>query len=364
MFPSSPVDPIAAIHISLMEQMSVLRIDIQVSISKIVEYVEKIHRNSEDPLPRSIANILGSILPAYQKLMLMVGADVDCLCKVHLTEAQKKVVPCPACGPKAADPNGDRLIVNVDGNSSLRQFDRVAGHRVDNDPNNDHVEGPYWQADKERIARQQQATVGCPCYRALRAKSGSNKAKDLRIKGVVGAMCHREVPLQMTNIFTPGESFNDVTSILNQIVKKHGSHIAIMYNVACRLRPALSDTVELSGIADAPLAVGIFHIFDHEPSCQADHHPYACNGFGLSCGECLERLWSFLGGYASSTRYMSPENRLLVLTVGLNYYASRKIKKIGASLVKRWQSAAAVYQHACKQLQALSLNRQRNLLAE
>ena len=85
----------------------------------------------------------------------------------------------------------------------------------------------------------------------------------------------------------------------------------------------------MSSIKDAPLAVGVFHIFGHQASCQAEHHPYAHPGFGISDGECLERLWSFLNGYAASTMYMSPENRLLVLTLGLDYYSNKKIDRIG-----------------------------------
>ncbi|KAI7846788.1 hypothetical protein BDC45DRAFT_580872 [Circinella umbellata] len=77
------------------------------------------------------------------------------------------------------------------------------------------------------------------------------------------------------------------------------------------------------------MAVSVFHIYGHEAKCQAKYHPYTLAGFGLRDGENLERLWSYLGGFSSTTRYMSPENRQLVLTMGLDCYASKKFKKIG-----------------------------------
>ena len=79
----------------------------------------------------------------------------------------------------------------------------------------------------------------------------------------------------------------------------------------------------MASVKDAPLAVGVFHIFGHQPSCQVTYHPRTCDGLGLSDGESLERLWSFLNGYVSSTKYMSPENRMLMLTLGLDYYTSK-----------------------------------------
>ncbi|KAI7853825.1 hypothetical protein BDC45DRAFT_441537, partial [Circinella umbellata] len=147
--------------------------------------------------------------------------------------------------------------------------------------------------------------------------------------GVYGATCSHDFSLAFMNIKTPGERYYiRLILVLNQIIKKFGSHIAIMYDVGCKLKPALKNVGELSPIHNAPMAVSVFHIYGHEAKCQAKYHPYTLAGFGLRDGENLERLWSYLGGFSSTTRYMSPENRQLVLTRGLTVTLPKNSKKL------------------------------------
>lgn len=49
-------------------------------------------------------------------------------------------------------------------------------------------------------------------------------------------------------------------------------------------------------------------------------------GIGLTDGESIERLWSYLGGFSKITKEMTPENRVDLLTDGLLNYG-RKVKE-------------------------------------
>ena len=62
---------------------------------------------------------------------------------------------------------------------------------------------------------------------------------------------------------------------------------------------------------------------------QLSYSPVNCKGIGLSDGEVLERMWSYLQRFGRMTKEMSPSHRVDILCHGLLYYASMKKKKLG-----------------------------------
>lgn len=77
------------------------------------------------------------------------------------------------------------------------------------------------------------------------------------------------------------------------------------------------------------IAVPIFHAYAHEASCQHKYSPRNSLGFGLTDGENVERLWSFLGRFSRMTKEMSAANRIDTLTDALNQCCSLKEANIG-----------------------------------
>ena len=63
------------------------------------------------------------------------------------------------------------------------------------------------------------------------------------------------------------------------------------------------------------------------------YSPRQCEGLGLSDGEVMERLWSYLRRYSRMTKEMRPAHRLDVLTHALLYYAFTSKQKLRKS---RW----------------------------
>ena len=51
-------------------------------------------------------------------------------------------------------------------------------------------------------------------------------------------------------------------------------------------------------------------------------------GFGLTDGEIMEQLWSFLRRFSKMTKEMQPSHRIDVLTDALLYYSKRSAKNI------------------------------------
>lgn len=62
---------------------------------------------------------------------------------------------------------------------------------------------------------------------------------------------------------------------------------------------------------------------------QVFYSPLRCEGFGLSDGEVMERLWSYLRRFSRMTKEMRPAHRIDVLTHALLYYGLRSKQKLG-----------------------------------
>ena len=77
------------------------------------------------------------------------------------------------------------------------------------------------------------------------------------------------------------------------------------------------------------VAVSVFHAYAHNSHCQYFYSPRHRVGFGLSDGENLERLWSFLGKFCDMTKEMNAANRINTLSDALQHYAQQKSAKMG-----------------------------------
>ncbi|KAL1928707.1 hypothetical protein VTP01DRAFT_2493 [Rhizomucor pusillus] len=53
-----------------------------------------------------------------------------------------------------------------------------------------------------------------------------------------------------------------------------------------------------NGNAEFKLVVGIFHVYAQQPTCQIEFNPRYIEGFGLTHGESMGRLWSSLDKFA------------------------------------------------------------------
>ncbi len=60
--------------------------------------------------------------------------------------------------------------------------------------------------------------------------------------------------------------------------------------------------------------------------------PLRCHGIGLSDGEGIERLWSYLRRFSAMTKEMRPAHRKDILAHALVYYGIQKKQKLGELL--------------------------------
>ncbi len=66
---------------------------------------------------------------------------------------------------------------------------------------------------------------------------------------------------------------------------------------------------------------------------QIMYGPLRCEGIGLSDGEVMERLWSYLRRFSRMTKEMRPAHCIDVLSHALVYYGIRKKAKLGIAIL-------------------------------
>jgi hypothetical protein len=86
----------------------------------------------------------------------------------------------------------------------------------------------------------------------------------------------------------------------------------------------------------------VFHAYVHEWSCQVKYNPRLNKLWGLSDGEGLERLWSFLSPLISTLRVstrlhclMSIQSRAEYYTKELNIKAGQFLHNYGLQLISK-----------------------------
>ena len=75
--------------------------------------------------------------------------------------------------------------------------------------------------------------------------------------------------------------------------------------------------------------VSIFHAYAHSVKCQLKYHPRIQKDIGLTDGESLERIWSYLGKFVLNTKHMRPAHRLDILSLAIQHISQRMIYDLG-----------------------------------
>lgn len=125
-------------------------------------------------------------------------------------------------------------------------------------------------------------------------------------------------------------------SELNDLFSKDSQSITILYDIACSLHAHVMNNNSAINCIKSKLnwGVSIFHAFAHSIKCQVKYHPRIKEGIGLTDGEALERIWSYLGRYVSNTKHMRPAHRLDILSLAIQNISNRMITNLGNFIYK------------------------------
>lgn len=117
---------------------------------------------------------------------------------------------------------------------------------------------------------------------------------------------------------------------------KDSQSLTILYDIACSLHAHVMNNNSAINFIKSKLnwGVSIFHAYAHSVKCQLKYHPRIQEGIGLTDGESLERIWSYLGRFVSNTKHMRPAHRLDILSLAIQHISNRMIANLGNFIYK------------------------------
>ncbi|KAH9822566.1 hypothetical protein DFH28DRAFT_1181288 [Melampsora americana] len=165
--------------------------------------------------------------------------------------------------------------------------------------------------------------------------------------GLMGMGCRHDQCLKFISIIQSGEKNIYPLALLNWLLRAtevkeeggevHGS-LALLYDIGCTLQKGIvkrNQFPEARAKDRLKFATSLFHSFVHEWSCQLDYNPRLNDGWGLSDGEGMERIWSDFEPLVRPLRYSTKQHRL----TALNFRAMHRNER------GRVKSAARALQH-------------------
>ncbi|KAG2210432.1 hypothetical protein INT45_012182 [Circinella minor] len=314
LFLITPEVPGIAIHVKQMFSLNNMFYKCGISVHKIAQWAKDEY---EQKAPASLKGRLNEALPVYNMVVLSV--------KKELREKSGVILGCTGCrfipGPKP---------IAMDSNFQHHRFARNKDPEGVVYPGDDGENSRYWSiVPDEAIHYPGSASDGCETFNALQKQGGQSKKIDQT--GIFGCACSRHgYPVSLVDIFS--YVLTGLLKVINN--QSYGSNIMLQYDVGY-----------------APIAVGVWHTTGHKPSCQIKYHPRLVKHFGLTDGETLERMWSFLSSMINMCRNMSSMNRRLTLTLALDAYAAQRMNNIGSLIQCKHKRAVDMLDHAI-----LSLN--------
>ncbi|SGY80212.1 BQ5605_C008g05328 [Microbotryum silenes-dioicae] len=207
-------------------------------------------------------------------------------------------------------------------------------------------------------------------WTAARSDQSGGALPDLDETGIVAAVCRHGVVLAACDMIQSGERSKYPLALIKRVREAFSprDRLLIGYDIGCvftktfetaesiEKRQRDPDASRPSGEAAANPAVafccGVWHGYTHSRPCQLQFHPRFMDAAGLEDFEGCERLWSFLNGFAASTRRATKYNRKSTLHHAIMYSNLRVLLRLDTWLSDRWKSASA---QAIASLEAISL---------
>ncbi|XP_019857881.1 PREDICTED: uncharacterized protein LOC109586148 [Amphimedon queenslandica] len=328
LWPASPTNPRYAFCFNLLDWGEALLLECQVSIKGLCEalyykcpYIVKKRRD-----------VYKCLIDAFEEYRYM-KEQLRHLTFLNAQFDEGNV--CPAC-PKAEG----NVIISMDALFGLPR--KKSSGKSHSEP----LSGNRFFCSQNEVdlyvAQNSQTIIeanDCSSFMAGNPMRSASRFHALDETGVLGCACRHEIPLMFLNL-KHGERLVYPSFIIEKILHHYPSdvHVTMMYDVACTLQKFLMKKWEVYD-SRLSLAIPVFHAYGHKTECQLKFAPIRTNNIGLSDGEVMERLWSFLRRFSRITKEMKPFHRIDVLSSALSYYSYKKRANLYINTMKRLKRA-------------------------
>ncbi|XP_028983462.1 uncharacterized protein LOC114842115 [Betta splendens] len=343
-WPATPERPQTAFSIALLELFHYLSMECQVSVEGFCNMLRWKNNLSLSEVNMLYRALVGESISQFRH------HHFRCRSLSGLCPSFDDGTTCPVC-PKS---NGN-LIVTMDANFGLVRKRSSGSSLVE------PLHGNRMFVREEDVQEYlsshpdgSKPNEDCSNFKAGNLLRSQKNQQKLDVTGVFGVSCRHEIPLVFLNM-TQGERLAYPMYIIKELLTRNQGknlNLHVIYDIACVLSSHMHKKAEAmqQGVS---LAVPAFHVFGHKLQCQVLYSTRRLKGFGLTDGEGMERLWSFLRRFARITKEMSPSHRLDLLTEALLYYGRRKTADIEVQLHHRWEKAEKVANLAKEELAAV-----------
>ncbi|PLW13133.1 hypothetical protein PCASD_18237 [Puccinia coronata f. sp. avenae] len=279
---------------------------------------------------------------------------------------------CPACfGPQPANHNDyeaatrDRLIICLDGNFQHRHHSKASrDYEILRTP---HIFLPEGAADSmtreichmEILKKPPEKADRCAnAHKAADNKRNESTWKGCDDTGLMGAFCRHDAAMSLVNIFKSGEKRALPLALLKKLLLgvEENRPVGVLYDIGCLLNKYIkARDLRLEYKSQLTFGTSIFHSYVHNWGCQLDYNPRLNTGWGLSDGEGLERMWSYLSSLVSPLRYATRNHRLESIAHCLKYHNKRSIKQLSSAfwLIRKFKNATKRQRETQSQLEAI-----------
>ncbi|KAG1468546.1 hypothetical protein G6F56_003771 [Rhizopus delemar] len=308
LFPLSPTKPSGAVHFGLCALLVRLRNIFAGSGEKISEFLSLQHQDFEKCLS---AKNCSNIIILFSKMTELADEAV-------LKNVEEKA-ECPACLKASSSEPEDKRFIMLDGNFRLKgrrsleeyhDLDKIDGLKNFNDVwlSNEDI------AKYDNIHKSGLEEASSEARRFNTVANQKVTSTVYSVRGVFGSGCARHDTVYKLADITAGEGFKYPLACIQTSEKELNDKatLNIMYDIVCKLEPAIKR--EFSSLAGSGrLALSVFHAYAHVMHCQVKCNPRLIPNFGLTDGERMERLWSYMAKFITMTKPMLAENRKYVL---------------------------------------------------
>ncbi|KAH9443665.1 hypothetical protein Pst134EB_026063 [Puccinia striiformis f. sp. tritici] len=278
---------------------------------------------------------------------------------------------CPACfgvvlpaNHSMHQPDNHKIYICLDANFQQRHHERSSKNYIKIEsqplfiPPEDIQESNTEIRDAE-IAKKVSQKAKDRCteqHKAADDRRNASSWKGCDDTGLFGCCCRHDSVISFCNIFKTGEGRGLPMSIIKRLFADINPdvNVGVLYDIGCTLGKFLQKRDLLTDLRPRmTFATAVFHSYVHDWPCQLQFNPRYNDGWGLTDGEGLERLWSYLSPLVSPLRYATRNHRISAINHRSMFHNTLGIENIVLTLKRKAVHAVTTKIESQKKVDAL-----------
>ncbi|KAA1098039.1 hypothetical protein PGT21_027095 [Puccinia graminis f. sp. tritici] len=265
---------------------------------------------------------------------------------------------CPACfgvsipdtnstEPASESVDNHQVFICLDGNFQHRHHERASKNYIG--IKNQTLFVPSEEIDisnseirEAEIAKRVTKKAKDRCaeqHKAADDRRNASTWKGCDNTGLFGCCCRHDSVIAFCNIHKTVEGRGLPMSIIKRFLTSINPNIqvGVLYDIGCTLGKFFKACGLLTNhLPRMKFATAVFHSYVHDWPCQLQFNPRYNKGWGLTDGEGLERLWSYLSPLVSPLRYATRNHQISAINHRSLFHNTLGIENIVLTLKRKF----------------------------